>query len=67
MQQGAVDVLAERGLMKDEGRRSHAWRGAAPEERDLFYHESNIAYLVKVTSEIDRGLAKLEEHDLIEV
>ena len=33
---------------------------------DPFYSEANLAYLRKVTGEIDSGLAKLEEHDLIE-
>ena len=33
---------------------------------DPFYSESNIAYLNKVTSEIDSGKAKLDEHELIE-
>ena len=33
---------------------------------DQFYDESNMAYLNKVTSEIDSGEAKLVEHDLIE-
>ena len=34
---------------------------------DPFYSQSNIEYLAKVTSEIDTGKAKLEEHELIEV
>lgn len=34
---------------------------------DLFYSPSNIAYLEKVTAEIDSGAAKLSEHELIEV
>ncbi len=33
---------------------------------DPFYSESNIKYLEKVTSDIDSGKAKLEEHELIE-
>ncbi len=33
---------------------------------DPFYSQSNIKYLEKVTSEIDNGTAKLEEHELIE-
>ena len=33
---------------------------------DPFYSESNMAYLNKVTSEIDSGEAKLVEHELIE-
>ena len=33
---------------------------------DPFYSEANLAYLKKVTREIDSGVAKLEEHDLIE-
>lgn len=33
---------------------------------DSFYSDSNIAYLNKVTSEIDSGKAKLVEHELIE-
>ena len=32
-----------------------------------FYSQSNIQYLEKVTSEIDNGTAKLEEHELIEI
>ena len=34
---------------------------------DPFYSQSNIEYLEKVTSEIDSGVAKLEEHQLIEI
>ena len=34
---------------------------------DPFYSRSNLEYLEKVTSEIDAGIAKLEEHELIEV
>ena len=33
---------------------------------DPFYSSANIEYLQSVTSEIDSGKAKLEEHDLIE-
>ena len=33
---------------------------------DPFYNSANIEYLQSVTSEIDSGKAKLEEHDLIE-
>ena len=33
---------------------------------DMFYSPSNIAYLEKVTAEIDTGTAKLSEHELIE-
>ena len=36
-------------------------------QNDPFYSRSNIEYLEKVTSEIDSGVAKLEEHELIEV
>ena len=32
---------------------------------DLLYSPSNIAYLKKVTAEIDAGRAKLSEHELI--
>ncbi len=32
---------------------------------DPFYSESNIKYLKKVTSDIDSGKAKLEEHELL--
>ena len=38
-----------------------------PANNDPFYSRSNIEYLEKVTSEIDAGIAKLEEHELIEV
>ncbi len=31
---------------------------------DKFFSQSNIEYLEKVTSEIDAGKAKLEEHEL---
>ena len=34
---------------------------------DPFYSKANMDYLKKVTSEIDSGVARLEEHDLIEV
>jgi len=34
---------------------------------EKFYSQSNIEYLEKVTSEIDSGVAKLEEHELIEI
>ncbi len=34
---------------------------------DQFYSRSNIEYLKKVTSEIDSGIAKLEEHELFEI
>ncbi|MBO4911836.1 MAG: type II toxin-antitoxin system RelB/DinJ family antitoxin [Butyrivibrio sp.] len=33
---------------------------------DPFYSESNMAYLKKVTSEIDSGKVELHEHELIE-
>ncbi len=33
---------------------------------DMFYSPSNIAYLEKVTADIDAGTAKLSEHELIE-
>ncbi len=33
---------------------------------DIFYSPSNIAYLEKVTAEIDAGKAELSEHELIE-
>ncbi len=33
---------------------------------DLFYLPSNIDYLKKVTAEIDAGIVKLSEHELIE-
>lgn len=33
---------------------------------DPFYSEANMKYLDKVTSEIDSGMAKLHEHELIE-
>ena len=33
---------------------------------DMFYSPSNIAYLEKVTAEIDTGTAKFSEHKLIE-
>ena len=33
---------------------------------DPFYSSANIEYLQSVTSEIDSGKAKLEEHDLLE-
>ena len=33
---------------------------------DPFYSDENIAYLQKVTSEIEAGKAHLQEHDLIE-
>jgi len=36
-------------------------------KEDPFYSRSNLEYLKKVTSEIDAGVAKLEEHELIEV
>ena len=35
-------------------------------DEDMFYSPSNIAYLEKVTAEIDSGTAKLSEHELIE-
>ena len=38
-----------------------------PVTDDPFYSQSNIEYLEKVTSEIDAGTAKLEEHELIEI
>ena len=34
---------------------------------DLFFSKSNIEYLERVTSDIDNGTAKLEEHELIEI
>lgn len=34
---------------------------------DPFYSASNMAYLSRVTAEIDSGAAPLTEHDLIEV
>ena len=34
---------------------------------DPFYTEANMAYLNRVTSEIDSGRARIVEHDLIEV
>lgn len=33
---------------------------------DLFYSESNIAYLEQAIAEIESGKARLEEHELIE-
>ena len=36
-------------------------------DNDPFYSRSNLEYLEKVTSEIDSGVAKLEEHELIEI
>lgn len=33
---------------------------------DPFYSESNISYLLKVTSEIDLGSATLAEHSITE-
>lgn len=36
-------------------------------KEDPFYSRSNLEYLEKVTSEIDTGVAKLKEHELIEV
>ena len=33
---------------------------------DSFYSESNIKYLEKVVSDIEKGTTKLEEHELIE-
>ena len=33
---------------------------------DPFYSESNIKYLEKVVSDIEKGTTKLEEHELIE-
>jgi len=33
---------------------------------DPFYSASNMAHLARVTSEIDSGKARLEEHELIE-
>ena len=33
---------------------------------DPFYSESNIKYLTKVTEDIKKGKAKIEEHELIE-
>ena len=33
---------------------------------DPFYSPTNIAYLEKITSQIDTGKAKLVEHDLLE-
>ena len=35
-------------------------------DEDMFYSPSNIAYLKKVTAEIDSDTAKLSEHELIE-
>ena len=35
-------------------------------DEDMFFSPSNIAYLEKVTAEIDSGTARLFEHDLIE-
>ena len=35
-------------------------------DEDMFYSPSNIAYLEKVTAEIDSVTAKLSEHELIE-
>lgn len=35
-------------------------------ETDPFYSESNISYLEKVISDIEKGKAKFVEHDLIE-
>ena len=35
-------------------------------DEDMFFSPSNIAYLEKVTAEIDSGTARLSEHDLIE-
>ena len=34
---------------------------------DPFYSESNMKYLEKKISDIESGIAKLSEHDLIEV
>ena len=34
---------------------------------DPFYADANMAYLDKITSEIDSGEAQLVEHDLIEI
>lgn len=33
---------------------------------DPFYSASNMAHLARVTANIDRGTAKLTEHELIE-
>ena len=33
---------------------------------DPFYSEENINYLKKIISDIESGMAKFEEHDLIE-
>ena len=34
---------------------------------DPFYSPDNMTYLEKVTSEIDKGIAKLSQHELVEV
>ena len=54
----AFAVLARRFIRENTA--------ASPAEEDLFYSPSNIAYLEKVTAEIDSGEAKLSEHELIE-
>ena len=54
----AFAVLARRFIRENSANTSA--------EEDLFYSPSNIAYLEKVTAEIDSGKAKLSEHELIE-
>lgn len=54
----AFDVLARRFISEHTGEISA--------DGDIFYSQSNIKYLEKVTAEIDAGTAKLSEHDLVE-
>ena len=36
------------------------------ETEDLFYSEANIQYLEKIAQDIEDGIAKFAEHELIE-